>query len=51
MKRLGGWLAVAIVLIGLCADMLASDLPLLTRIDGRWFILPCITHPDALSGA
>jgi len=32
------------------ADLLASDLPLYCTVDGRTYILPCVTKPAALVG-
>lgn len=32
------------------ADLLASDLPLAVRVDGKTWWLPCLTRPAALSG-
>lgn len=37
-------------LIALCADVLASDLPLAVRVDGKTWWLPCVTRPAALRG-
>ena len=34
----------------LLADALASDLPLFVTLDGKSFVLPCLTHPIALRG-
>jgi len=48
--RAGLWIAGAIALVGACADLIASDLPLLARLEGELWILPCLTHPAALSG-
>jgi peptide/nickel transport system permease protein len=39
-----------LLLVALGADLIASDLPLATRVDGRTFVLPCLTHPPALAG-
>jgi peptide/nickel transport system permease protein len=43
-------LAVLILLgaLALGADLLASDLPLATRVDGNLYLFPCVTHPLAL---
>ena len=35
-------------LAALGADLIASDLPLAVRVDGRTFLLPCLVHPAAL---
>ncbi len=48
--RAGLWLAAALVLVALGADLLASDLPLAARVDGTLYLLPCVTRPDALAG-
>lgn len=51
--RGGRW---AILLLGalcgtaLCADLLASDLPLAVRVEGTSWWFPCITRPVALRG-
>jgi len=37
-------------LTALCADVLASDLPLAVRVDGKTFWLPCLIRPSALRG-
>ncbi len=37
-----------IVLLALFADVLASDLPLLVRVDGATHVLPCLVRPAAL---
>ena len=44
MRRWGLVLAV-LTAIALGADLLASDLPLIGRAEGRLFILPCVTKP------
>ena len=41
-------LLVALALVALAADLLASDLPLACRHQGRLYILPCVTRPAAL---
>jgi peptide/nickel transport system permease protein len=42
-----GGLALLIV-IAAFADLLASDLPIATRIDGKVHVLPCVFRPEAL---
>ena len=39
---------IALGAVALLADVLASDLPLACRVDGQTYLLPCITHPEAL---
>lgn len=47
---------LALVMLGLlsltaaCADLLASDLPLAVRVEGKTWWLPCLTRPAALRG-
>lgn len=48
--RLGLWLLGALVLIAVLANLLASDLPLVARVDGTLYLLPCLTRPLALAG-
>ncbi len=49
MKRRSGLVIfVFVALVAVCADLLASDLPLYCEVDGRSYWLPCITHPLAL---
>lgn len=58
MKRLwrdrGGRLALLMLgllsLTAACADLLASDLPLAVRVEGKTWWLPCLTRPAALRG-
>lgn len=40
----------ALLLLALGADLLASDLPLAVRLDGRTWWLPCVTRPAELQG-
>ena len=49
-SRLGLVLVALQLLVALCADVLASDLPLFARIEGRLHALPCLLRPDALAG-
>jgi peptide/nickel transport system permease protein len=48
--RIGLLLLLALALTAAGADLLASDLPLAARVGGRLYVLPCLTHPDALLG-
>lgn len=47
---LGLLLLGLLALLSLGADLVASDLPLAARLDGRWFVLPCLVRPPALAG-
>ncbi|HEX4458119.1 MAG TPA: ABC transporter permease [Polyangia bacterium] len=49
--RAGLALLVALVLVALVADVLASDLPLACRHQGRLYLLPCVTRPAVLAHA
>ncbi|MGV3619757.1 MAG: ABC transporter permease [Archangium sp.] len=51
-RRGKGWLAVlaGLVFIALAADVLASDLPLIARVEGNTYVLPCLTRPRAIIG-
>jgi peptide/nickel transport system permease protein len=40
---------VALGAVAACADLLASDLPLLCRVDGHTYFLPALSHPAALA--
>ncbi len=43
---------VALALFGClaaCADLVASDLPLAARVDGKLYLLPCLARPAALA--
>ena len=46
--RLGLWAALILGLLALFADFLASDRPLLLRLDGELFLAPNVTNPIAL---
>ena len=46
--RAGLALLVALVVVALAADLVASDLPLACRHQGRVYVLPCLTRPTAL---
>jgi len=39
---------IALAVLALAADLVASDLPILLRYRGHTYVLPCITHPNAL---
>jgi peptide/nickel transport system permease protein len=41
---------VVCALVALAADVLASDLPLAVRLEGRTYWLPCLTRPAELRG-
>jgi peptide/nickel transport system permease protein len=43
-------LAAFILLSAALADFLASDLPLAVKVDGRVWLIPCLTRPAALRG-
>ncbi len=36
------------VVSAVCADLLASDLPLAVRVDGQTYLLPCVMRPSEL---
>ncbi len=48
LARAGGFLLAAFVAMAVFADVLASDLPLACRWQGKIYVLPCVTHPPAL---
>jgi peptide/nickel transport system permease protein len=48
MTRVGVGVALLLVLCALCADMLASDLPLALHTSERLYVLPNLTRPAAL---
>src|SRR5207245_664444 len=39
---------VALAAVAAAADLVASDLPLAARVEGRLYLLPCLTRPAAL---
>lgn len=47
--RAGLYTLVGLACVALLADVLASDLPLLARVDGRLYVLPCVFRPAALA--
>jgi len=47
--RAGLLLLLALSAVALGADLIASELPLAARVDGRTFVLPCLFRPDALA--
>src|SRR5262249_54963382 len=52
-RRFGGtaaWLILGLACVGLCADLLASDLPLICRTHEHMYIFPCIPRPARLAG-
>jgi peptide/nickel transport system permease protein len=44
------WAIGALAALALLADVIASDLPILARLDGHLYTFPCIYHPNALDG-
>ncbi len=40
----------ALVMVALLAELLASDFPIVCKIHGRVYVLPCVTQPAALAG-
>ena len=46
--RLGLVALALLAAVALCADLLASDLPLAVRLDGATHVLPCLLQPAAL---
>jgi peptide/nickel transport system permease protein len=50
LARMGGLALALLALIGVFADLLASDLPLACRYHGVVYVLPNITHPNPLVG-
>lgn len=48
--RAGALGALALAVIAAGADLLASDLPLAARVDGRLHLLPAVVRPAALRG-
>ncbi len=49
-RRIGLAMLAAVALLALAADLLAANLPLYCRLDGRAYFLPCLTRPAALVG-
>lgn len=49
--KFGASVLVCLLLVALGADLLASDLPLLARADGRVWWLPCMTRPPGFDAA
>ena len=50
-ERAGLAILGTLALVAIGADLLASDLPLVCRHEGRLYVLPCLTHPAALADA
>lgn len=51
LDRRGRWglgCLAALTVLAAGADLIASDLPLAARVDGRLYLLPCLTHPAGL---
>jgi peptide/nickel transport system permease protein len=42
------WLLASLIAIALCADLIASDLPIVAKVDGKVHVLPCVFRPEAL---
>jgi peptide/nickel transport system permease protein len=40
----------ALALVSIFADLLASELPIMCRVQGTTYVLPAVTHPVALAG-
>jgi ABC-type dipeptide/oligopeptide/nickel transport system permease subunit len=49
-RRLGLGLLCGLALTALCADLIASDLPLYCKLGEEAYLLPCLTHPELLRG-
>jgi peptide/nickel transport system permease protein len=49
LARAGTLVLACLALVAIFADVLASDLPLVGRWRGVVYVLPAITHPDALA--
>jgi peptide/nickel transport system permease protein len=47
-RWLGAIMLGLLCLVGLLADLIASDLPLLLRFQQRFYLLPAVTNPPAL---
>jgi peptide/nickel transport system permease protein len=50
LARLGGIILAALAIVALSADLLASDLPIACRWHSTVYLLPSVTHPEALAG-
>ncbi len=50
LARAGALMLAALLLVGVFADLLASDLPIACRWHGAFYALPNITRPSALAG-
>ena len=50
LNRFAAALVVLLVIVGVFADFLASDLPLYLKFEGRTHVLPMLTRPEALEG-
>lgn len=46
--RAAGGVLVSLVAVALLADLIASDLPIVLRLDGELHVLPALTRPAAL---
>jgi peptide/nickel transport system permease protein len=50
LARLARMVLTFIVLVAVFADFFASELPVACRVGGRVYVLPNVTHPEALAG-
>jgi len=48
--RLAGFVLGLLALVAVGANLLASDLPLYVELDGRSYVLACVTRPAGLGG-
>ena len=48
--RFAAMVLAAVFVVAVLADVLASELPVLCRWRGAVYVLPCVTHPQALAG-
>ena len=49
-RRVGIALLLLVAIVAAAADLIAADLPLYCVVDGRAYVLPCLTRPDSLQG-
>jgi peptide/nickel transport system permease protein len=48
-SRFAALLVSVFVILSVFADLLASDRPIVCHVRGSTYVLPCVTHPDALA--
>jgi peptide/nickel transport system permease protein len=48
-RRAGQLLLGGLLLVAIAADLIASDLPLACRVEGRLYLVPCVVHPASLA--